>query len=204
MNDIPDSDRCRRITVIAGGIGSGKSTVARVVRAMGYEVYDCDSRAKNLMDSSSEIHSALAAEISPDVVTDGMINRSRLSELVFSDSVLLETLNRIVHTHVKEDIRRWMSQRARFARNGRLFIETALLYESGLDRMADDVWLVDAPDEIRVDRVMKRNAMTRNQVENRIAAQRRTCPEKPHSRISIIANDGFHPILPRISRLLEE
>ena len=125
MNDIPDSDRCRRITVIAGGIGSGKSTVARVVRAMGYEVYDCDSRAKNLMDSSSEIHSALAAEISPDVVTDGKINRSRLSELVFSDPVLLETLNRIVHTHVKEDIRRWMSQRARFARNGRLFIEPA-------------------------------------------------------------------------------
>lgn len=204
MNDIPDSDRCRRITVIAGGIGSGKSTVARVVKAMGYEVYDCDSRAKNLMDSSSEIHSALAAEISPDVVTDGKINRSRLSELVFSDSVLLETLNRIVHTHVKEDIRRWMSQRARFARNGRLFIETALLYESGLDRMADDVWLVDAPDEIRVDRVMKRNAMTRNQVENRIAAQRRTRPEQPHSHISIIANDGLHPILPRISRLLEE
>lgn len=188
------------LTAITGGIGSGKSVVSRVLHAMGYQVYDCDSRAKMLMDADAAIKVRLADDIHPEcLLEDGSINRSRLSEIVFRDSEALECLNRIVHEAVRNDLKRWCE--ANFG-SRRLFVETAILYQSGLDAMVDDVWEVNAPLDLRIERVMARNSLTREQVISRISMQDSFVPSELHPRVYKIINDGDIPLLPRIESLL--
>ena len=152
---------------ICGGIGSGKSIVSRILTVLGFDVYDCDSEAKRLMDADDAIKDAIAREIAGECIVDGTIDRPRLAGIVFSDSVKLEALNAIVHAAVRRHLAAWIE-----ARTGRpKFIETAILYQSGLDRMVDEVWEVTAPADVRIARVMARNSMSAAEVKARIDAQ---------------------------------
>lgn len=188
------------IIAISGGIGSGKSVVSRIVAVMGYAVYDCDSEAKRLMDSSSEIKIAIAEEISTDCIDSyGSIDRPKLSGYVFSDKKKLDALNRIVHGAVREDFARWCD---RHKDDAILFVETAILYQSGMDTMVDEVWEVEATRETRISRVMSRNNLTFCQVESRIASQDSFTPSHRHPHISHIDNNGILPLLPQITHLL--
>ena len=190
-----------RLIAIAGGIGSGKSVVSRILRAMSYNVYDCDAEARRLMDCDETIKRGIEETIAADVIlSDRTIDRRRLAEIVFADEVMLARLNGIVHTSVREDIMRWKSLHAC---DRLLWVESAIIYESGIDRMVDEVWEVTAPVELRVERVMKRNSMSRAQVLDRINAQSRVVYE-PHPVVKIIVNDGVIPLLPQINRLLAE
>lgn len=131
-----------KLIAICGGIGSGKSVVCRIVAAMGHEVYDCDSRAKEIMDCSAEIKNAIACRVHREAIApDGSIDRRRLGEIVFSDAEALARLNSIVHAAVREDLALWAARRP----GKLLFVETAILYQSGLDAMVDEVWDVEAP-----------------------------------------------------------
>lgn len=188
-----------RLTAITGGIGAGKSVVSRALRVMGYEVFDCDSEAKIIMDSDDEIKRRLSSEISSSAVSpDGSIDRSLISSIVFSDPTKLVALNAIVHQAVRNRISDWQKEPHSA---DRLFVETAILYQSGLDAMVDDVWEVVAPEEIRILRVMERNNCDRRNVIERIKSQS-FLPDTPHPAVHIIDNDGFTPILPRILALL--
>ena len=189
-----------RIIAISGGIGSGKSVVSRIVAVMGYAVYDCDSEAKRLMDVSAEIKTAIATEIAADCIdSDGAINRPKLSGYVFNDSMLLDALNRMVHGAVREDFARWCD---RHKDEAILFVETAILYQSGMDAMVDEVWKVEASRQTRISRVMSRNGLTPQQVESRIASQDSFIPPHLHLHISHIDNNGTHPLLPQIQKML--
>lgn len=188
----------RQVIAITGGIGSGKSVVCRVVSAMGYPVYDCDSRAKQLMDNSPEIKAEIASAISPDAITpEGEIDRQALSHIVFSDPDKLKTLNGITHRHILADITRWCDRQT----SDKVFIETAILYQSGLDRMVDSVWEVTAPTDTRVERVARRNGLTHDHIRSRIEAQNFE-PEAVHPRVTTITNDDIIPLLPQIERNL--
>lgn len=188
------------LTAITGGIGSGKSVVSKILAVMGYPVYDCDSRAKQLMDRDEEIKKALCNEIHADCVrADGSINRERLSEIVFRDAEALGRLNAIVHAAVRSDLKKWCQ--TNFS-SERLFVETAILYQSGLDAMVDEVWSIDAPTELRIERVMARNSFSRQQVEARIASQDSYIPGSLHPQIVRIINDGCIPVLPQIEKIL--
>lgn len=201
------------MTAVAGGIGCGKSVVSRMLRLLGYEVYDCDSRAKSIMDGSSAIMARLAHEISSDVIetgADGMqvINRRRLADIVFNDGDALARLNAIVHSAVKDDILRWKTSLAQSVLRGplHLFVETAILVESGLDRMVDNVWEVSAPLETRIERAMMRDNAPRHLIEARIRSQRSLSDcdgvMAPDIRVDRIVNDDFRPLLPQIFALL--
>lgn len=188
-----------RLTAITGGIGAGKSVVSRALRVMGYEVFDCDSEAKLIMDSDDAIKLRLISDISPAaVLSDGTIDRRHISSIVFSDPVKLAALNAIVHEAVRRRISDWQQEPHR---SGRLFVETAILYQSGLDAMVDDVWEVIAPQEIRILRVIARNNCDRQTVIDRIKSQT-FLPDKPHPAVHLIDNDGFEPIIPQILALL--
>lgn len=185
------------IIAITGGIGCGKSVVSEILRKMGHLVYDCDSRAKVLMDNP-EIISEIASQISTKVVTpQGQLSRSLLGEIVFSNPHQLQKLNHIVHHHVRNDIKKWIVEHNDCTA---LWIETAILYQSGLDKMVDRIWEVTAPTPLRVRRVMKRNSMSRTQVQNRIDAQNLT-PHNTDNHIMIV-NDGVKPLLPQIESLI--
>ena len=95
------------IIAINGGIGSGKSVVSRIVTAMGYPVYDCDARARQLMDSSDEIKAAISADIHRACIKDGLIDRAMLASIVFEDKEKLAILNSIVHGAVREHFASW-------------------------------------------------------------------------------------------------
>lgn len=187
-----------RLIAITGGIGSGKSIISDILRAMGHKVYDCDTRAKALMDTDESIKNDLIDLISIDTVrNDRTIDRKLLSEIVFNDPDALSRLNSIVHKAVRADLRRWRDTSS----DKTVWVETAILYASRLDREVDEVWEVTAPTELRVQRVMKRNSMSRKQVLARISSQSTTAAQL-HPLTKAIVNDGVEPVLPQILSLL--
>lgn len=172
---------------IAGGIGSGKSFVCNILRQWGYPVFDCDAEAKALMDSSDEIKQRIAQEISLDAVVCGKINRQRLAEIVFNDKAQLGKLNRIVHRAVRERFAQWVAEQS----SSIVFVETAILHSSGMVGDVDAEWRITAPTELRIDRVVKRNGVSRQHVASRIASQ--AADETPATQpvpLVAIVNDG--------------
>lgn len=185
---------------VTGGIGSGKSVVCRVLRALGYEVFDTDVEARRIMDCDRRIHECLIAEIDPQAVVDGRVNRPRISEVVFASASRLEALNGIVHGAVRRELEAWFARRR--GSSAPVFVETAILYQSGLDRLVDRVWDVQAPEDLRVARVIARNGMCEADVRARVRAQAYV-PEHPHPALTAIANDGVTPLLPQIEQALK-
>ena len=189
-----------RLIAITGGIGSGKSVVSRVVRVMGYEVYDCDSRAKSLMTQDSMVRQQLMEAFGKEVyLADGSLNRAHLSA-AFTDPSALARLNAIVHPATATDLINWADEQAE-AGAEIAFVETALLRTSGLDRVVDDVWHVTAPDQVRIDRVIARSGLTATQVKERMMAQRDE--EAPADGEHIIINDNVTALLPQILKELK-
>ena len=175
--------------------------VARILRAMGYQVFDCDSEAKALMDTDETIKQRLAEEIASDVIDrHGAIDRQRLAEIVFADKAKLALLNSIVHAAVRLRITRWASE----MQSSVVFVETAILRESGLDAMVDAEWRIEAPEPLRVQRVHKRNGLSREQIIARIEAQSRPCQGSRHTDLPLvhIVNDDTTPLLPQILHAL--
>lgn len=184
----------KKLIAISGGIGSGKSVVSKILTHMHYCVYDCDSRAKILMDTSSTIKQQLKELISPEVINfNNDINRPLLSQIVFNNSTALATLNNIVHSAVKEDLLNWFQN----VDSNIAFVETAILYQSKFDSIVDAVWEIEAPIELRIKRVMSRNNLTRDEVQARIDAQTFT-PKELHQNTITIYNDNIRPLLPQI------
>lgn len=188
-----------RLIAISGGIGSGKSVISRMLRTMGYEVYDCDSRARAIMDADNVLLQHIAEEICREAVVAGKIDRKRLAETVFSDEAALERLNRLVHQAVKDDIRQWASSLG----NAPVFIETAILYQSGIDRMVDEVWEVTAPPQLRLRRAVKRG-MDAADARSRMAIQDAFETETRHNNVRIVVNDDDSAVLPQVLALLAE
>lgn len=184
----------KRIVAVTGGIGSGKSVVCHVLSAMGHPVYDCDTEAKRLMDSDRAMQQRIGAEVCPEAITADGINRKVLAECVFIDAGKLQKLNEIVHGAVRAHFSAWAEGQT----TATLFVETAILYESGFDSLVGEVWEVTAPMETRIERVARRNGLSRNEIEHRMASQ--NC--QMHANHKIIINDGDTPLLPQIFTLL--
>jgi dephospho-CoA kinase len=185
---------------VTGGIGSGKSVVCRVLKAMGYEVFDTDSEARRIMDSDRGIHERLTAEIDPLAVVGGRVDRGRISEVVFASAPKLEALNAIVHGAVRRELEAWFTARSGCATP--VFVETAILYQSGLDRLVDRVWDIQAPEDLRVGRVIARNGLSEAAVRARIRAQA-FAPARVPPSVTAFANDGVRPLLPQIEQALK-
>ena len=187
----------KRIIAITGGIGTGKSVVCRVLKALDFPIYDCDSQAKRLMNSNHEMKLRIVTEITPSALnSDNSLNRSAIAEVVFSNQEKLKTLNSIVHGAVRTHFCQWVKQTCAPI----TFVETAILYESGFDKLVTEVWEVTAPLDVRIDRIAQRNGLKHDEIMNRIASQN-TESSASHS---IIVNDGKTAVLPQILRLLNK
>lgn len=187
------------LVAVSGGIGSGKSVVAKILCILGYEIYDCDSRARRLIDADMEIKLQISAALQTDCLTpDDFLDRKLVGNIVFSDNEKLQSLNRITHAAVRNDLAIWYNRR-----NEELsFVETAILYQSGIDRMVDAVIEVQAPLDVRIRRIMQRNGLSRQETMARINSQLIT-PETPHQNIFTLNNDGTYPILPQIQLIIK-
>ncbi|AWM15340.1 dephospho-CoA kinase [Flavobacterium sediminis] len=157
-----------KIIGLTGGIGSGKTTVARYIAQKGIPVYVSDSEAKKiaeLPETVSEIIQFFGKEI---LNTEGQIDRKKLGNIVFNDSEKLEKLNQIIHPKVKQHFSDWLQEHKE-----QPFVvkEVAILFETGGHKDCDYVILVTAPTELRVERTMARDGLTRQQVLDRIQNQ---------------------------------
>ncbi|MBQ0056959.1 MAG: dephospho-CoA kinase [Bacteroidales bacterium] len=182
------------MTIITGGIGCGKSVVSRLLRVMGYDVYDCDSRAKWLMLHDPLLVSQLCEAFGQDTyLPDGQLNKPYLSQTIFSSPERLRQMNDLVHPAVARDILRLQPS----------FVETAIYFESHFDRFvkADRVWCVAAPLELRIQRTMSRDDATRAQVEARMSSQL-SQEEKIKKADSVIWNDEVHSVIDQVNRLI--
>jgi dephospho-CoA kinase len=153
---------------ITGGIGSGKTTVARVIETLGYPVYFSDPAAARLVNEDAAVRTALVDRFGREVYSpDGRLDKERFAALIFNDPLALAAANGIIHPAVERDFRAW--------RDGRdaalLFLESAILFESCLVGEFDAVILVSAGLEARVERVTRRDGVSREQVLSRIRNQ---------------------------------
>lgn len=190
---------------ITGGIGSGKSTIAKQLREMGYMVYDTDSEAKRLIVEDTHIRQQIEQLFGSEVYKDGVYQTALVAQRVFADHSLLAKLNAIVHPAVKADIMnrvsRLASQESQIGNHKNLFfIECAILYQAGFDTLCDKVVAVTAPEEIRLARAVARDHSTIEKVRARIHAQE---AEKDVKRADIVINnDGQTPILTLCEEIL--
>ena len=152
---------------ITGGIGSGKSTVCRILAEHGVAAYDADSRAKELMSSSEALRAALIENFGAECFTDEGLNRAYLARRVFSDAEQLRVLNGLVHPAVMADFEAW----AEAQEGSYVVFESAILFEAKLEDRVDATVAVMAPEELRVERVMGRDGATKEQVLARIHNQ---------------------------------
>ena len=152
---------------ITGGIGSGKTSVCRVFNVLGIPVYSADYEAQLLMNNNRQIKEGINRIAGKDLYKTGILDKMALASLIFSDEDSLHRVNKLVHPIVLQEFDKWASlQVAPYA-----IIEAAILFESGASELVDRIATVVAPVEERIERVVKRNLLTREQVQERINNQ---------------------------------
>ena len=185
---------------ITGGIGSGKSVVARMLSILGVPVYDCDSNAKRLMVSDAYIVSELKRMFGEECYEDdGTLNRQYVASCIFTDKQNIKRVNSLVHPVVKRDFESWADKQ----NSNLVAVETAILYESGIIESVDKVLVVWADRETAIERTVRRSGMNRSQVENRLDNQMSTDDLLLMSDYSLY-NDGDEPLLPQVVALVEQ
>jgi dephospho-CoA kinase len=184
---------------LTGGIGAGKSLVARLFALLGAPVYDADSSAKKLMVENASLRESIIAHFGAASYVDDRLNRSYLAERVFKNPQQLEVLNRLVHPVAIEEAKKWLAQqKAPYA-----IKEAALLFESGSAEGLDYVIGVTAPETLRIKRVMERDGLTVIQVKERI---RRQLEETLKIKLCdfILNNDEQQLLIPQVVQLHEQ
>jgi dephospho-CoA kinase len=178
---------------IIGGIGSGKSFVCDKIKDYGFEIYNCDNAAKRLIMSSQTIHRSLSSLIGKDIYANGILDKEAIRTYIMSSDANAARIDGIVHPAVAKD----------FISSGLEWMECAILYESGFDKLVDKVILVSAPDDIRISRVMQRDHLTRNAVEGMMARQMSQEEQRKRCDYEII-NDGTTDIDSQITKIINK
>lgn len=179
---------------ITGGIGSGKSYVCRILEKRGYAVYDCDSAAKRLIRTSPEIRMQLTELIGPHTYhSDGQFNKSAVAEYLLASEEHARAIDDIVHPAVFRD----------FIESGMEWMESAIIFESGIYRLVDHVIAVTAPEEVRIQRVMQRDGISREQV---LGWMKRQLPQDEVRQLADyeIINDGQTDINIQLNNILKQ
>lgn len=178
---------------LTGSIGSGKSVVSTIFSHLGVPVYNADSEAKKFLDTP-EVTEPLALRWGEDILdAQGSVIRQKLAGIVFHDRHALDYLNQIIHPLVKEHFLQWCS-----SQNASYVVqEAAILYESGFYSMFDKIVCVSAPEVMRINRVMKRDGVSRSQVLDRMLNQ---WPEEKKVSLAhfVVHNDEQRMLLPQI------
>ena len=183
---------------ITGGIGSGKSIVSKCFHIMGIPVYDCDKEAKRLNHTHPTIRQSLIKLVGTHVyMTDGTLNKVALADYLFATPTHAQQVNDIIHPVVKEDFLQWKSRQ----HSPWVAIESAILYESRFDSLADKVIAVCAPAEVRLTRACLRDNASPDAIRARMSHQT-TDEEKSKQADYTLNNDDKQAILPQILDIL--
>ena len=199
------------IVGLTGGIGSGKSFIAQALAKRGFRVYDCDREAKRIIAEDKNVQAAIIDLLGPEAFTlDSPLstlhyNTAYVAQRVFDNPELLTALNKIVHPAVKADILSFVHSFT----PSLLIIESAILFESGLDQLCDKIVVVTAPEETRIARTIARDYQNEatpeniNKVRARIRAQKEipASTEVPQGKILTVVNDDASVLSSIIDRI---
>lgn len=177
---------------ITGGIGSGKSYICEILEKRGISIYSCDDAAKRLMATSVKIREELTALVGDDAYVDGVLNKAALTSFLLKSSENTEKINAIVHPAVADD----------FKKSGYTWMECAILFTSGFDKLVDKTICVTAPLKVRVERVMQRDNISIQKAFDWIDHQ---MLQEEMAALSdyVIVNDGKSDLDSQISEVLE-
>lgn len=185
---------------LTGGIGSGKTTIAKIFVNLGIPVFFADSEARKLMEESSDVIRSVKSSFGDASYIDNHLNRKFLANVVFSDPVKLKKLNSIVHPAVHKQFETWAVE---YSDKPYLIEEAALLFETGIYKTFDYIVLVTAPVSKRIERVMSRDKVTDAEVLKRMEAQM-TDEEKIINSHFLIFNDDQNLVLNQTLALHEK
>ena len=187
---------------ITGGIGSGKSLICRIFALLGVPVYDADSHAKALMTTDGILVSQIKKEFGDlAYYGDGRLNREWLAPHVFADEEKLERLNRLVHPRVAVDYGTWLDG---YSHEPYVLKEAALLFESGSYRQLDKIVVVSAPENVRKERVLKRDRHRTVEQFKGIVEKQLPEEEKLQRADYFIVNDDVTLVIPQVLKLHEQ
>ena len=179
---------------ITGGIGSGKSIICEIFRLLNVPVFEADLEAKKLIHSNSVIKAGLIDLFGEAIYTsDGSVDRKELAKLIFNDENQLDKVNELVHPIVRGEFKNWLEKQSA----PYIIHEAAILFESGFYQMMDYTILVSAPEDVRIERVSKRDKITPEQVKERIQKQW-TDEQKRKLATLEIKNDNKELIIPQL------
>ena len=185
---------------LTGGIGSGKTIVAKLFETMDCIIYNSDERAKELyfhQDIKQQVITLLGKEA---YINDIELNKSYIAEVIFSDKHKLQHLNAIIHPAVKQDFKLVVSN---YPVNTLIIKETALLFEENISKEVDISILVTAPFEVKIERVMKRSNLSKTEVEKRMLAQWNDEQKIPLATY-VITNDGKEALIPQVLAIIHQ
>ncbi|PTN07779.1 dephospho-CoA kinase [Mangrovibacterium marinum] len=182
---------------VTGGIGSGKSTICHFFRTIGIPVFEADTEAKKLINNSETIRYQLKALFGPEIyLPNQSIDRKKLASLIFNSPSLLQKVNGVVHPEVRNYFFQWCEQQT----SAYIIHEAAIMFESGFYEMMDYTLLVTAPEEMRIQRVIKRENTDAQSVRARMEKQW-TDEQKAALADFIIQNDGTKLVVPQLIEL---
>lgn len=184
---------------LTGGIGSGKSTVAKIFEVLGIPVYYADEEAKRLMNTDIGLKRQIIELFGEASYSQGMLNRNYLAEIVFHDPEKLKQLNALVHPVTIHDANTWLeNQHSAYA-----IKEAALIFESGIHEMLDFVIGVSAPISLRIQRVIKRDNISREEVLSRMDKQMEESAKMKRCNF-VITNDEQQLLIPQVLAIHEK
>jgi dephospho-CoA kinase len=183
---------------LTGGIGSGKTTVAKIFELLGVPVYYADDASKRLYATNKDLMTDLKKHFGEDIYIDEQLNRSKLAAIVFNDAAKLDLLNSLVHPLTIKDAEEWMQQQT----TPYIIKEAALLFEAGSASVLDYIIGVSTPQPLRITRVMERDGTSREDVLSRM--QRQMDEESKMLLCDfVIKNDEQEMVIPQVLALHE-
>ncbi len=182
---------------IAGGIGSGKTTIAQVFKHLGIPVYCADTKAKKLMQNSDEVRQQLIENFGTQVYHNQTLQKNILANIIFNDGNARKIVNNIVHPVVRQDFLAW----AKRQNTNFVMIESAIMFDTDFYKFLDVTILVLADEEQRINRIIKRDNLDMEAIKNRLASQKN--PEN-HKNLAtfLIRNNDEDEILPQVLNIL--
>ena len=189
---------------ITGGIGTGKSSVARILRNMGHTVISSDEIAHSLLQKEAAPFAEVIATFGPEVLdASGAIDRRALGAIVFNDPLRRARLEQILHPAIIERIQQ---ATAAYAASGKpaLFVEVPLLYEVGMESLFDQVWVVSAAPGEQRNRIGQRDHLNEAEIRQRMAAQLPLAEKEARADQVIVNNADFHELEQQVQRLLQK
>jgi dephospho-CoA kinase len=185
---------------ITGGIGSGKSTVSKVFALLKVPIYNADNRAKYLLNNDADVVLKVKQVFGNDIYLNQELDRKKMAAQVFEQPFLLQQLNEIVHPAVFKDFDNWCNEHQQ---EPYVLKEAALIFETIIHQKLDAVIMVSSPENLRIERVMKRDSITKEQVLARIKNQMSE-EEKLNRADYIIYNDELQLVIPQVVQLHQQ